>query len=179
MSETNLEHSFHPLNKGKLMILSIGSIGIMIASFFMIFMGSESAGFKKIYLSFAGILGIVVFAYIFMTSMKKMIDEKGGITLSPEGFDDRSSLTSVGQVTWQEVTGIDIIKINGLSFLRIKVENPDKIINRHTGLKQALLKKNNFATGSPIQIPSSGLSTDFDELVKEITAFYRKYSGKA
>ena len=176
MSDNSTETSFHPLNKGKLMILSIGSIGIMIASFFMIFIGTESVGFKKVYLTLAGFLGVAIFAYIFMNSMKKLIDEKGGITLSPEGFDDRSGLVAVGEIHWKDVTGIDIIKINGLSFLRIKVSNPDAIINRHKGIKQAILRKNNYATGSPIQIPSSGLSTNFDELVKEFTDFYRKYS---
>ena len=169
------EQVFLPLSKLRLMVFSVGSIGLMISGLVMIFMSSQSSGGRRVFFLGAGLLGLFVFGSLLVNCLKKMIDDKGGLTLSAEGLDDRSGPFAAGFVSWADVTGLDVIKINGLCFLRVSVKEPELIISRASGLTRLLLNKNFKTSGSPVQLSCSGLGISFDELEAAVTGSYKKY----
>jgi hypothetical protein len=109
----------------------------------------------------------------------KSRDRKPGLTLSSAGLVDNSSAVAAGFIPWSEVTGLDIFQLHRQQMLVIKVADPGKYIERGSAVKRALNRANAGMVGSPIVISSNALRIPFDELRREVAAYFSRYAGEA
>lgn len=105
-----------------------------------------------------------------------MFDKKAGIIIDEKGIWDNSSGVSVGLIEWDDILGIRKVSVSGTSFLLIDVSNPEKYINRLSGvIKKIAVKANKKNYGTPISISANGLKTKLDILENQIIKAFEEY----
>lgn len=172
------------LSKAKLFRLLIGACGFVVLGILMLQPESEwtrsRPGFNGPVLTHAiGLLAVAFFGLCALFGVKKLFDQKPGLVLNSTGIIDNSSGIAAGLILWSEIVGFDIFQVHGTRSLVVKVNNPDKYVNRGSAIRRALNKANVGLCGSPIAITSSSLKIDFDDLLQLSNAYLKKYGREA
>jgi hypothetical protein len=107
----------------------------------------------------------------------KLFDKKPGLVFSRSGIVDNSSGASAGFIPWAEIVGAEIFEAHRQKLLIIKVQNPQKYIERGNRLKQTLNRANHKMCGSPIAISSNALKINFSELLSLFDQYRQKFGN--
>ncbi|MFN4254182.1 MAG: STM3941 family protein [Saprospiraceae bacterium] len=112
-----------------------------------------------------GLMSIVFFGTCGVFIGRKIFDEKIGLIIDENGITDNTNATSIGLIEWCDITGIDRVEIASSKILIIRIDKPNKYIERaKNGIAKRAMKANNKMYGSPISIISSSLRIKFNEL---------------
>ena len=157
-----------PLSKQKLILLLISSLAFVAIGIWFV---SKPESFKNgllgnptIVLSI-GILSIVVFGLAAFMMAKKLKDNVPGLIIDKTGITDNSTGVPAGHIPWSDIQEIKTNKVFTQKFITIIVNKPEAYINRQTtGAAKKGAEANHKITGSPVNIPSSTLKYNFDEL---------------
>lgn len=100
-----------------------------------------------------------------------------GITLSPEGISDRTTMVSMGLVRWDEMVGVVPATTVGVGFVGIPVRDPEDVLQRSgDGLQKA--KRANMHFGgldTPVWISTETLSIDPASLAALINDYHEAW----
>lgn len=157
-----------PLNKNKIILLFIGcavfiAFGILFINKPLFFTTSIVRNPTIILVS--GIAAIFFFGICSVFIIRKIFDNKPGLTIDQFGITDNTNATSVGLIDWEDITSIKKKQIMSNKFLIIYTNKPQKYIQRNKNIISKLAAKSNFKNyGSPITIISNSLKIDFYEL---------------
>lgn len=162
------------LNKRKLIVnLLLLSAGVLIT----VIMISQPEKFvstlfrnQKLILIF-GILGLIYFSLILISRFILLIKGKEAIRVSDEFFIDNSSYESIGEISWKNISEIEMKKTfmgtkyivihTKSDFLKYKFENLNLF-------KKALIIMKNWDYKSTVIINSNFVGADFTELHKSL-----------
>ena len=134
---------------------------------------------NPVFVHLSGLLAMVFFGLCAAAGCRKMFDTRPGLVFSKEGLLDNASSVAAGLVPWAEITGAEVLKIQSTRFLVVQVVNPQKYLDRGGPLRRALNRANFSQYGSPVQIPSTALKINFDELLKLFSEYVTRYGHKA
>ncbi|WP_346882094.1 STM3941 family protein [uncultured Algibacter sp.] len=166
MTEINI-----PLNKLKIILLSIVSLAFVIFGAFMSIKPEifASARYPKNVIFIVGIVAVIFFGITTFFIFKKTISKEPRLIINDMGIIDNSNAINLGLITWEDITGVKLIKVNSNKFVIIEIHNPEKYIER---CKNAILKKaikaNQRVYGSPLSITLHSLKIKPLELVSLI-----------
>ena len=121
-----------------------------------------------------GIFAGVFFAFCAIYSCVKLFDQRPGLVVDGEGIIDNSSGVAAGRIGWDEIVGLQVYQISRQRFLTILVSDPKKYADRGPFFTRMANAVNTRMTGSPINISSSTLGLNFDDLVEMLTATFEK-----
>ena len=147
----------------------IGSIGFVVAGFWFIIKPPKNdnplLGNPTVIL-LEGIASILFFGLCAFFYIRKLLDNKPGLINDNIGLIDNSSGVSVGQILWNNIENISVIKIFGQKLILIKVNNPQEYINKQVNyVKKKVMQTNMNLYGAPLSITSNALKIKFDELL--------------
>ncbi len=173
-----------PLSQNK-MLLAIGGSILFVLLGVWLFVSADSFQENSVRLlrnpiivKGAGVLAILCFGVMAGMGIKKLFDKKIGLSIDAHGITDNSNTSSVGFIEWDDITRIETQQVMSTKFLLIHVRNPEKYIEKASGMKAKLMRSNMQMYGTPISITSNTLKCSFDELEKLIgTAFEQSRSG--
>jgi len=101
--------------------------------------------------------------------VKRLFGDKIGLTIDQEGIIDNSRSISVGRIRWEDIEGIQTLKIGSNRMLMLLVNNPDHYIELgKSGIAKKLMKSNFKNYGSPITITTNALKINHDQLAELI-----------
>ena len=181
----NLEQRIVELSRTKIMLLIVGALGFVAAGLWLFllddaFIQSMGGPFRNpVLVHRAGLVAMVFFGVCALVGIRKMFDSKPGLVFSKEGLLDHASGVSAGLVPWNEIVGVDVLKVQRTRFLVVKVVNPRKYVERGGKLKRLIHQANLNQFGSPIQISATTLKINFDELVKLFNAYLANYGSRS
>ncbi|WP_378106641.1 STM3941 family protein [Chryseobacterium sp. sg2396] len=119
---------------------------------------------NSIVISITGYISIIFFSICLILIIKVLVSKRISLVVDEKGIIDNSSYTSVGMISWNDITSIHSISISSNKFLIINVKNPHKYINNQNDIKRRLLEGTFKTYGSPISISSTILACSFKEL---------------
>jgi hypothetical protein len=170
------------LSKGKLVLMLVGSLVFVAAGIWLI---TNPSKFKSTIapsatiIFTAGLAAILVFAVVGFFIFKKLFDDRLGLIINSKGIVDNSSIASAGEVLWDDVLQIKIVKVHNQLLLMLIVNNPESYINRQSSLiKRKAMKMNLNMYGSPISISANGLQCNFQELNILLEKKFREFKVK-
>ena len=156
------------LNKGKLVLMIIGSAVFIAAGAWLFFKTPETDFFlfrNPVVMKSAGMLSILFFGLCLIFIMRKWRDTRPGLIISEKGVTDNSSAITAGEIPWGDISEIKLITVFNTKFFMVIVKNPDEYINRQTNVfKKNTMKINYRNYGSPISISTNTLDCNSDEL---------------
>jgi hypothetical protein len=157
-----------PLSKKKMILTLLGSIAFVgIGVWFLIAPPkiSNPVFGDPTLLFIVGLASILFFGLVAVVVIRKLPDNKAGLTINEQGIIDNSSGVSAGLVLWSDIEEIRVSQVMSQKFLMFIVRNPQDYINRQTNpLKRKGMEMNYKSYGSPVSISANALQTNFDNL---------------
>lgn len=168
-----------PLSKKKLVLMLAGSLAfVAVGLWFVIAPPNFRNDFRAARAGAAGGAGIVVFGLFAFFLARKLGDSQPGLVVSHRGFIDNVSATPAGEVLWDDVTGFDVMELQGQRFIVVLVRNPEQYIARQTSaFKRKLMSMNANMAGSPVSISANSLQIGFDELLALLIERLKAHHG--
>jgi hypothetical protein len=155
-------------SRSKSVAAVLGCILFVVASFGIFAQGTE--------LSFlVGVAGIVTFTTFGMGLIRLSMRAGPGLVVDDAGFDDRSSLVSVGRVPWRDVRSVSEANVAGSSFVVVEVSDPEVYLARLGHIARMAARVNRHMVGSPITISSVSLKTSFSKLSTVMDQAFNEY----
>ena len=170
------------LSKTKILLLIAGACCFVALGYWMLQMNSAEIESQRWFNSpllvhGIGIVNIFFFGACGLFGLKKLVDKRPGLVLSPSGILDNSSGISVGFIPWSEISGFGVWGFKNEKTLVINVVNPQKYIDVGGPIRRKLNKINFKLVGSPIAISSNSLKVNFSELYSICNAYFEKYGS--
>lgn len=167
-----------PLSKYKISLLLIGAmIFVIIGLLFIIIPETFISSIirKAETIQIVGIVTIVFFGLCLVYVIRKLFDNKTGFSIDENGIIDNSNATSVGLIEWDDITGIETLRIASTKILLLRTDKPEKYIDKaKDGISKRAMKANNKLYGSPLSIISNSLKIKFDDLEQLIKTEFEK-----
>ncbi|WP_079240581.1 STM3941 family protein [Chryseobacterium indologenes] len=167
-------------SKTKLILLVLGSLIFTILGVFFVVSPHKFASFifrSVTIIRMVGIVAILFFGLCLIILIKSLLTKKFNLIINEKGIIDNSSYVSVGLIFWNDINSIKRIDVVSTKFLIINVKDPNKYLNKQSGIKRKILERTNKIYGTPISISSATLSYNFDEFEKTISEFYNEYKN--
>jgi len=121
-------------------------------------------------IAIAGIAAAAVFTF------RNLRDTSPGFTVDDTGFTDNSSAVSAGFIPWSDVEGIDERSILGQQYIRVRVKNPDALIERQKGaFKRFIMRRNYRSFQAAVSITAGTLRCSFEELKDAMDRRFKAY----
>ncbi|MFT6962096.1 MAG: hypothetical protein ACJAWV_001821 [Flammeovirgaceae bacterium] len=159
-------------SKTKILLALIGSIVFVVFGFLFIlksdmFVSSLASNMGAI--KVIGFVSVTFFGFCLIIIVRKLLDNKMGLTIDENGINDNSSATSVGLINWEDILRVETLEIASTKTLIIFTDKPDKYINKaRNGFYKKTIKINHKMCDSPISITSNTLKIKHDDLEKLI-----------
>jgi hypothetical protein len=157
-----------PLNKGKIALMSIGSLAFVAAGIWFIthpairLFGNNPNPILGYGL---GIVAVAFFGFCAYCLVKKLFDTRPGLIVSSEGITDNCSGYTFGLIPWADIAGIEVIEVGKQKLIMVLVHNPAEYINRQSNAimkKMAAMNYRQYQT--PVSITANTLQYDLEEL---------------
>jgi hypothetical protein len=101
-----------------------------------------------------GILGILLILPAAVYLIHRAVRDRPALIIGEHGFTDHASITGVGYVAWDEVSGIRPDRV----WVALKLRDPRPIIARQPAWRRALMRLNSRFVPGDIIIPTNALS---------------------
>ena len=176
--DTKDEQLSIPLSKGKIVLLTLGSVAFVALGFWIWSIADSQTRYPPEFAKIFSVSGILFFGFCGVYGVVKLFDTKPGLIISQRGVFDNSSAVNAGWIEWEDIYGFEVSQIQLTKFLVIVVEDPSKYLKGMNPLKKVMMKMNSGMVGSPITISSNSLSCDFAELREILEANFLKYSSQ-
>jgi len=169
-----------PLSKKKILLLFFGAmVFVAFGALFMITPSTFRDEANPIIIFIVGLVAVLFFGFVAMDTFRKLFDKKAGLIINEQGIIDNSDGFSIGLVLWSDIKKIRFSKMHSVKLLTITIKNPKKYIRRVSNpIKRKMLALNSRYFGSPIQISSQSLQTDFDSLERLLTEKFKTYQDR-
>jgi hypothetical protein len=168
-----------PTSKIKMVLTLCGSILFVVLGYYAAFedtfyqnnLRRNSPGIGRP----VGFVAIIFSGIIAIFSIYKLFSKKTGLIIDDAGFTDNSGGVALGFISWSDVTGFRVVKIQSTKFVLVYLRQPNKYLSKYSKLKQKLMGLNNKMYGTPFSITSTSLRCDFDELHSLLEKYLKNY----
>jgi hypothetical protein len=158
-----------PISKTKLLLGIGGSILFLVLGLYLFTtVADQQTRFNPTLVKGIGIAGILFFGATGIYGIKKIFDKNIGLTIDENGIIDNTNATSIGLIKWADITEIKTEQVMSTKFLLIYTSDPNRILEKATGIKRKLLEGNMKMYGTPLSITSNTLRYNFSDLEKLI-----------
>lgn len=172
-------------SRKRLVILVLLGLLLVAGSLFVIYLSlQENSTFTvsrmpvpNFLLTIIGAVGTLMFGYFGFYALKRLANPTPSLVLSKDGFTDNASAIGAGTIRWEDINGLQIVKISGQKMMGLSVENPQEIVERFSGLKRKAVQTNIKMYGFPVYIPQSTLSMPLEEVAEHIGKFKEASGG--
>ena len=166
-----------PLSKTKLIFLTFAAVCLVAVGVWLYMNADQFPEKSPLFAKLVGVAGVIFSGAGAAYGFLKLFDSAPGLIVDSKGIFDNSSGISAGLIPWTDITGFKVGSIQRQRFLSIEVRNPDKYIQRASGLKRLLVSLNARYFGGPIHISSTSLKISFDQLLRIVGEMHVKYGG--
>ncbi len=155
------------LSKKKIIVLTIGSLGFVVASIWIYFSSPSGDILMQTY----GLAGFIFFGLCAIYGIRRFKDKRPGLILHPDYIAENTGFRNGDVVFWKDVIKLDIAYVKRTRILLLHLKDPDSYVKKFKGWKNIIAQMNYRYYGSPFTISSATLSIDFDELTDLVSDY--------
>ncbi len=165
-----------PYSNLKIGLVFIGALTFVVLSV-MILMDKEgltSIMFRSEILNkVVAVIAILFFGTVCVTIPWKLFQNNMGLIINDKGIVDKSNLSSIGLIEWEDITGIRTEQVQKTRFFLIDTNRPQKYIDKaNSKFKKRLLSGNKRMYKTPLSITLTILKVKFKDLEKILFEAY-------
>ena len=166
------------LSKIKLVLLALACIAFVV--FGGLFAYSPEVFVSSLFrnplvLRIVGIVAVLVFGVALVSISKKIFSSKIGLRIDNDGIFDNATQASIGMIKWDDITSIETIRVNGNNVLLLKVNTPDKYIDKAKNrIARSTMKNCLKMYGTPIALTATALKIKFSALEELVQKEFAK-----
>ncbi|MTG99170.1 MULTISPECIES: STM3941 family protein [Myroides] len=168
-----------PLSKQKIVLLIlIGAVFVGLGIWFVAFPppGNHMLLSNPYLLGIVGAMSIVFGSLVMFFLIKKMLDTKPGMVINREGVFDNATAVSAGLIPWEDIVGIEEVRVFSETFILIMVRNPEQYIEKVANVwKRRMVASNCKHHGTPISISTNALKITRSKLLALLLEEFDRY----
>lgn len=170
-----------PLSKTSFVWLLVGALAFVVLGIWFWFVGDAEAlpgmGIGPLAWRVTGIILSAFFSLVALYALFRLVDNRSGLVVGPEGLTDHSRAFSVGRLEWGEIKGFEITPLKSQQIVIVKLADPDRYIDSDQGnwFQRWRAKINHALYDSPVQLSTQTLQIEFDDLVELLEERYRQH----
>lgn len=126
-------------------------------------------------LALIGWVGLAFFIPATTYAVVRAIQPQVALRLAPDGFTDGSSLSAVGFVPWEQVSGVGTSEISGSRLVGVSLRDPETFIAGLGSYRKVAARTNLRMFGAPVWISPTGLPSA-DDLAGLIDVYRRGWA---
>ncbi|MBG9793287.1 hypothetical protein ABD76_12505 [Paenibacillus dendritiformis] len=149
-----------PILLGSALFVAVGILLMSAAEGFAVAIGAICACF---------------FAITLIYSLWRILAPRPSLILHEQGFVDNASLSSVGEVNWDEVTDIYVYQFMNQRFIGIKVEKPERVLAPLPSWKRTLLRANRGMVEATVNLPVVAFTEPLDDVARKLRERWEQY----
>ncbi|MES2727769.1 MAG: STM3941 family protein [Bacteroidota bacterium] len=154
-----------PLNKLKIVLLTIGALLFVAAGLWLWYIAERQARYDSTVVRIVALMDFLLFGLFGIIGFGKLFDTKPGIVINHIGITDNSSAIGGQTIKWDDITHLRIEAVKRTKFVLIYVNNPHQYINNANLFKKFWMNMNYRVYGTPLSISSTALACNIAELV--------------
>lgn len=121
------------------------------------------------------VIAILFFGTVCVTIPWKLFSNNIGLIINDKGIIDKSNLSSIGLIEWEDITGIRTEKVQKTRFFLIDTNKPKKYLDKaNSKFKKRLLSGNKRMYKTPLSITLTILKVKFKDLEKILFEAYEE-----
>jgi hypothetical protein len=162
-----------PVKRTRIPFAFIGWMLLAVLFIFLIVNNNHSDPYyyyKPLYYLVSGYT-ILMSGIALIDYLKTLFDKNAKLVLSEKAFYDNLSILSFGSIPWENITGVELIKLKRFNshFIVIKLNDTDKYLASRNFLFRSILKRYLRAYGGIVVISELRMDYDINQLKEEIT----------
>ena len=161
---TTQEEISIPQRKGKIAVLTIGSIAFVVIAISMWINADAQTTMSPEDARIGGIAAGLFFSLTAVYGFINLRNKKPGLVINNEGITNNSNNTGGMQVKWSDVTKVERKTVEGDEFLLLMISNPSENLANSSGVSKMWLTANHKLYGTPFSISTKTLKTNLGEL---------------
>lgn len=161
------------------MVILLGCVTFLALAVWFWSIADGQTRYPVWYLKALSVVVFVLFGWAGSVSLVKGFDRSPGLILDTEGIVDNASGVAAGRVGWSEIKGFRVVTIRDQSSLAIDVANPERFVERVSGVRRWLVRLNWKYFGTPIHIGAQALQIEFPALVDLFRDFHARYGRRS
>ena len=161
---TNQKEIFIPQRKGKIAVLTIGSIVFVVSAISLCVNAEAQTTMSPEDARIGGIAAGLFFSLTAVYGVMNLRNKKPGLVINNEGITNNSNNTGGMLVKWSDVTEVVRKTVKGDEFLLLMISNPNDYLAKSSGVSKMWLTANHKLYGTPFSISTKTLKTNLDEL---------------
>lgn len=161
-------------SRGQRLKLAIFGVLMVAASWALLLLPAVRVGSVNI-LAVVGWVGLVFFIPATTYAVVRAVQSPVSLRLDPTGLSDGSSVSAVGFVPWDDVSGVGTSEISGSRLVGIYLHDPDAFVDRLGGYRRIAARTNLRMFGTPVWISPNGLPPA-DDLAALIDVYRRGWA---
>jgi hypothetical protein len=170
-----------PLSKTKILLLLLG--GFSFAVLGTLFILNPESYISPImrspeFIRISGIASVLFFGVACVYGIIKLFDNTIGLIIDENGITYNTNASSIGLISWNDITEIKTEQVASTKFLLIYTSNPKQYLDKTKGFKKKLMEANTKMYGTPLSITSNTLKYNFNDLEKLIIEKLYEQRGK-
>lgn len=174
-----------PFNSGRMRIAIVTLLLIALLGVWL-FIDAEEIARNSVFFLFQSAIVIRIISIIVIFGMvtfavqgfKKQQGNKPGLVIDDEGITDYTANLNIGKIKWSDITEIKTASYSGSKFLLIRIQHPDTILEKLSGMKRKAAEANINTYGTPITVSPNVLKTDFKTVEKLLQDGLSEFKSK-
>ena len=150
-------------SRKKLAVLLAADVFVLAVCFCVLYVS------RNVWEAFFAWAGLLFFGLSFLYLVYKLLFPKEILFISEKGIEDRSSLTALGFIPWEEVDDVFLSPVGMHRFIEIRLKDGKKIIQKLPFVRRILLRTNTLL-GFPVVILSM---REVDKSSSEVLEFIK------
>ncbi|MEK6494117.1 STM3941 family protein [Myroides odoratimimus] len=159
----------YSINKFKVALYLLGAILLVAAGILVLYNCLHEQGrylLGSIELTYGiAILAILFFGYASVMFISKLFSNKPGIVINEQGIFENATAVVNGLIPWQDITSVELYKMQSQKFVLVYVKNPEEYIAKQKNIiKKKSMQANLKTHGTSIFINTNMLNVSDIEL---------------
>ncbi len=128
------------------------------------------------FIRIAGWAALLFFGFALVFVVRSSLHSKPALIISNEGITENSTAMKPGLIPWEEITGLQEVRVSGQFLFVIFVKDPEKYITRQNNrILKGLMKLNHSQYGSPLSINVGALRISHVRLRQLLDEAYTRH----
>ena len=168
-----------PLNKSKVGVIVFSSAAFVFAGSRLAFSPQSFQNrfiSNPLILQIFGVIAMLIFLFLGIMTMRKLLDKKMGLVINELGITDHSTATSIGLIRWEDIEDISELNVWNSKLIGIRLKNPEPYkVQVSSRLTRKTLEMNRKSYNTDVLINTQTLKTEYRSLKSQIDQAWKNY----
>lgn len=182
MARKSIEEKIIALSRTKIILIIFMAMAFVALGCWLVWLDEDAILSSRRYhqpliVHGVGVVTVIFFVVATIAGIRKMFDKKPGFIFNESGFTDNSGYFPGGEIAWSDYAGRDVNEKGWRKAIVIKFRDPQKYIEKASGLTKLVRRFNHQTYGSPVVVNPATLQISSSDFLDILDDYQKRYDS--